>query len=374
MTSPANRSAQNVSKASLISGAALLTFTSLVASASVFLVGCAPDATSRMDAPKPALTVRVRAADGEHFAAVGTVRSLGVHEVATETGGRVVRLYVNVGDQVRQGQILAELDPEPLRLEAARAAAGAQAAKVGLDGARREVRRLEALVAAGAAPQRDLDQARTAASEAEQQDRGASAQAAQAARLARTAVIRAPADGVIATRHVELSAVLAAGAPMFALESGNRREILAALSGDVLDAAKIGDVAVFRYGNGSGSARLVGVSSQAAGVDARMARFAILDGAPPSGAAVELRLAGGAVNADAVTAPLSALVAARSGERRVLRLDDRNRLSAVPVTLIAVTPDGARIRGPLVPGQRIVADGAELLRVGQTVRPIPFTS
>jgi membrane fusion protein, multidrug efflux system len=361
MTSPANRSAQNVSKASLISGAALLTFTSLVASASVFLVGCAPDATSRMDAPKPALTVRVRAADGEHFAAVGTVRSLGVHEVATETGGRVVRLYVNVGDQVRQGQILAELDPEPLRLEAARAAAGAQAAKVGLDGARREVRRLEALVAAGAAPQRDLDQARTAASEAEQQDRGASAQAAQAARLARTAVIRAPADGVIATRHVELSAVLAAGAPMFALESGNRREILA-------------DVAVFRYGNGSGSARLVGVSSQAAGVDARMARFAILDGAPPSGAAVELRLAGGAVNADAVTAPLSALVAARSGERRVLRLDDRNRLSAVPVTLIAVTPDGARIRGPLVPGQRIVADGAELLRVGQTVRPIPFTS
>lgn len=150
-----------------------------------------------MDAPKPALTVRVRAADGEHFAAVGTVRSLGVHEVATETGGRVVRLYVNVGDQVRQGQILAELDPEPLRLEAARAAAGAQAAKVGLDGTRREVRRLEALVAAGAAPQRDLDQARTAASEAEQQDRGASTQAAQAARLARMAVSRAASSWTI---------------------------------------------------------------------------------------------------------------------------------------------------------------------------------
>ncbi|GEM_PF-1707746 len=375
MPSPFSNDANIVSKASLIStGSAVLIFTALVASASAFLVGCAPETTSRTEAPKPALTARVTEADGEHFAAIGTVRSLGSHEIATETGGRVVKLYVNVGDQVRLGQILAELDPEPLRLEAARTSAEAQAARVSLDGARREVSRLEALVAAGAAPQRDLDQARTAASEAEQQNRGASAQAAQSARAARRAVIRAPATGVIATRQVELSAVLAAGAPMFSLESGNQREIFATLSGEVLDAARIGDVAAFRYGSGSGTARLVGVSSQAAGVDARMARFAIMDGMPPSGASVELRLAGGAVNAGDVTAPLSALVSARSGERRVLRLDDHNRLSVVPVMLIAVSPDGARIRGALAPGQRIVAEGAELLKAGQTVRPIPYTS
>ena len=363
-----------MNKALLISAvAAVLVLSAIVASVFAVVVTRAPERNSELEAPRPALTTTLTGSDAD-YVAIGTVRSVAAHQIATESGGRVVRLHVNVGDHVYQGQILAELDPEPLRLEAARTSAAAQGAEVNLVGARREVRRLEALVAAGAAPQRDLDQARTAALEAEQQERGASALAAQAARVARLAVIRAPANGVIASRQAELSAVLAAGAPMFELESGNRREIFATLSGEVLEAARIGDVAFFRYGRGSGSARLVGVSPHTAGVDARMARFAIIDGSPPSGASLEVRLASGAGNAGDVTAPLSALVAGRSGERRVLRLDDHNRLSVVPVTLIAVSPAGARIRGALAPGQRIVADGAELLMAGQTVRPVPFTS
>ncbi|WP_269514544.1 efflux RND transporter periplasmic adaptor subunit [Brevundimonas subvibrioides] len=305
---------------------------------------------------------------------VGTVRSLGAHEVAVETGGRIVRLYADVGDRVHAGQVLAELDAEPMRLQVAQVQAELRAAQTALEGARREAGRLEGLVAAGAASRQDLDSARTTAQQAESRVDAISAQSAEATRILGKTAVRAPADGVITARQGELSSVLTAGAALFSLDAGGAREIVASVPGTLVDQMTPGQSVSFRFGGAEGVARLVGVSSRAAGVDARSSRFLIVSGAAPQGAAVELRLAGRDAQAGDVTVPLSALLADRAGGRRVLLLDNQGRASATPVALIDVSSRGARVRGRIVAGQSVVAAGGELVKPGQKLRPLPYTS
>src|SRR5690606_16321784 len=135
-----------------------------------------------------------------------------------ENPGRLVRLRANIGDRVAQGQILAEFDAEPFRLQASQSRAQMQAANVDLDAARREAKRLEGLVEAGAAARQDLDAARTNVSRAEAQQRATSDQAALNARALAKTQLRAPVAGVITARQGELGAILPAGAPVFSLE------------------------------------------------------------------------------------------------------------------------------------------------------------
>ena len=189
--------------------------------------------------------------------------------LAFRVAGRVAEVKVDEGDTVRQGDVLASLDPEPLdhSLQAAEGSALAlaarnallhrgyraedvaqakarlAAARAALAEAERNHARQKALVPSGAAPQRALDAAASARdqaaaqvrvaedqlhtqssgfrpeeiAESDAQLRAAQAQA-QAARLARRdAVLTAPSDGVILTRAIEKGTMVQNGSPAFTL-------------------------------------------------------------------------------------------------------------------------------------------------------------
>lgn len=200
-----------ISKASVISVRRWLMIGSVVL-ASGQLAGCG----SSQPEPAPlrtALTATVQQASSSDTQITGIVRSLGSYDIAPENPGRLVRLRANIGDRVAQGQILAEFDAEPFRLQASQSRAQMQAANVDLDAARREAKRLEGLVEAGAAARQDLDAARTNVSRAEAQQRATSDQAALNARALAKTQLRAPVAGVITARQGELGAILPAGAP-----------------------------------------------------------------------------------------------------------------------------------------------------------------
>lgn len=304
----------------------------------------------------------------------GTVRSLGAHDVAVEMGGRIVRLHANVGDRVRAGQILAELDSAPARLQASQVAGELSAAQAALSGAVREAERLEALVAADAASRQELDNARSAVEQAQGRVRAIGAQSAEAARRLAISIVRAPVDGVITQRRGELSSIIAPGGVLFSLDAGGGREIVASLPGALANAVDASQTVAFRFGASQGTARLAGVSPSAEGVDARAARFTIVSGSPPQGAAVELRLNGVRAEDDDVTVPLSAVLLDGTGARRVLVIDQKSRAVITPVTLLDVSSSGARVRGRISAGQSVVAAGGEFVKPGQTVRPLPYTS
>ncbi|MDE2159279.1 MAG: efflux RND transporter periplasmic adaptor subunit, partial [Burkholderiales bacterium] len=190
-------------------------------------------------------------------------------DLAFRVGGRVAEVRVDEGDRIQPGQTLAMLDAAPLRnqLQAAQAQLAAVAARNALlhAGYRREdiaqaqaraeaaraalheteiqLARQQAMVPAGATPQRALDSARTARDQAaanvaaadaalrearrgyrrqEIAESDARLQQARAsvatARLALDdAVLVAPDAGVVLTRAVERGSMVAPGSPAFSV-------------------------------------------------------------------------------------------------------------------------------------------------------------
>ncbi|HEX5664748.1 MAG TPA: biotin/lipoyl-binding protein, partial [Xanthomonadaceae bacterium] len=82
------------------------------------LAGCGNDDAAD-PAPRPVLVARPQAGtDAATIAYAGEVRAREESALSFRVGGNLVRRLVDVGDVVRRGQILAELDPDDLRLQA----------------------------------------------------------------------------------------------------------------------------------------------------------------------------------------------------------------------------------------------------------------
>jgi cobalt-zinc-cadmium efflux system membrane fusion protein len=150
----------------------------------------------------------------------------GAAQVVAPLDGRLVQVTpVAPGSAVTQGQELARLLPPPSvpgelpQLEQARAEAAAS-----VDLAVRDRERAERLVAAGASPQKRLDEARAAEAQALARRRAADAQIGQynAARSGTGAgsasglfILRSPITGALASRHATTGANVAAGTTLF---------------------------------------------------------------------------------------------------------------------------------------------------------------
>ena len=135
----------------------------------------------------------------------------------SETTGRVVDVLVEAGDRAKEGQVL-------LRLDVGRPASAAQAANAAvaqsqarLAQAEREQARTEKLVKTGGLPEQRLDDAEDAVRLASAARDAARAESRLARRGLTDAVVRAPFDGTIVERAVELGEYLTPGSPLLTL-------------------------------------------------------------------------------------------------------------------------------------------------------------
>ena len=136
--------------------------------------------------------------------AVGTVRSRQSVTLRPEVSGRIAALSFQEGAAVRRGQVLIKLDDTLQRAELSQAEAQ-------LSIARANLKRNQELVAANFVAQRVLDEGQASLQVAE-------AQVALArARLERM-VVRAPFDGVVGLRLVDLGAYVKDGADLVNIE------------------------------------------------------------------------------------------------------------------------------------------------------------
>jgi len=125
-------------------------------------------------------------------------------DLAANASGRVVRTFVERGDHVKAGALLAQLDTRAAAFSQLEAQANVSAVTEQLAAVRMECTRYEELHAKGAITQQEFDrqaaQCRTQASSEE----AARARAGEAARVIRDAAIRAPFAGVIGERYVNV--------------------------------------------------------------------------------------------------------------------------------------------------------------------------
>jgi RND family efflux transporter MFP subunit len=348
-----------VSKASLI----------IILCSALALPACSPAVVETAKAtPRTVLVSRAEAPTNPADMVVGTVRSAQMHVVSSEQGGRVVALLADVGDRVTAGQVMARLDTTPLDLRVSAATSETARAAATAAERSRHAERMRQLVADGTASPAELDAALAEEATARAALQLADVQASQARRDRMLALVRAPANGVVAARPAMLSAMLAPGAPVFEIETHGDRLVSAAVPAAAAARLQPGTPVTFRSAGATGQARLIAISARDNGAGGREARFAIVGGAPAPGATVELMLPGGALSASA-SVPVSAVLEGRDGSQSVRVVGAGNRLRDVPVRFLGLAGANALVRGRLAAGDLVVAAGGEFLEAGFVVRP-----
>jgi RND family efflux transporter MFP subunit len=123
--------------------------------------------------------------------------------ITPDISGKIARIYVNEGDRVKQGQLLAELDTQSIRLQLAQAEAALAIARANFEDARRNLERMERLYQEKAVSEQQYEKVRLAHEAARAQKDQAEAAVNLARHALDVSIMRAPFDGVIAAKNLE---------------------------------------------------------------------------------------------------------------------------------------------------------------------------
>jgi membrane fusion protein (multidrug efflux system) len=184
-------------------------FVALVALASL-AAGCSHDASAGGEAVPATAKVHVDTVSVAEQPVPNLLRLTGVlssnerTDLAANAAGRVVRTFVERGDHVAQGQVLAQLDARSAALSRAEAEANVNSATEQLKNVRADCQRYVGLLAKGAITQQEYDKQTTSCSTQAASEEGARVRAAEAVQTVSDSTIRAPFSGVIAERFVHV--------------------------------------------------------------------------------------------------------------------------------------------------------------------------
>lgn len=323
------------------------------------------------------MTVASESAGGAYEYAA-EVRARTESRLGFRVGGKVVRRAVNVGDSVKAGQVLAQLDPEDLKLGQAAAQAALVAAQANLDQTQADFKRFKELRDQGFISSAELERRETALKAAQAQFDQARAQASVQGNQAGYSTLVADANGVITGVDAEPGMVVAAGAPVVRLAHDGPRDVVFNVPED-----KVGLVKGLAAQPGKLSVRLWGhnevlpasVREIAAAADSATRTFAVKADLARTPASVNVRLGQTAsVRAElprqtgVTKLPLSALREAQGGTAVWVVDKQTMTVSSKPVQVAGAEGNEAVITGGVEPGQVIVTAGVHVLNPGQQVK------
>ncbi len=163
---------------------------------------------------------------------VGALAAKAAADVKSEYSGTVAEVNVTQWVQVKRGQPLARLDSREAAAQVQSARAAALSAEVAAQRAARERERTDKLAEAGLTTRQAVDEARTAEAAARAQAAAAQAQVAMAQTRLEKAIIRAPLDGAVSERNVDVGDYvenMGSPRPMFRIVDARTLELTAAV-------------------------------------------------------------------------------------------------------------------------------------------------
>ena len=142
--------------------------------------------------------------------ATGTIEPVETVEVGTQVSGKVEKIYVDFNDEVKKGQLLAELDKLTLNQSVSRAKASLTSAESQLNYAQLTYERTKQLYESNAATLAAFQEAENSYTQAQMSKKNAQAAYDQALVDLSYAEIYSPIDGVVLDRAVEVGQTVAA--------------------------------------------------------------------------------------------------------------------------------------------------------------------
>jgi HlyD family secretion protein len=287
--------------------------------------------------------------------------------------GRVIAIYVEAGDHVKRGQVLAKLDESILIPQVNRLAASLEQARAQAALSAAEYRRAQAVAPAGALSAEDVEKRHATAVTDDANVKVVAAQLAEyQARLNRTRVV-APVDGTILVRNAEVGQIASpGGAALFRLASGGEVEMRGQIAEQDLAVLKVGQPAsVYITGlsrSFEGRVRLLG-----AVIDPNTRLGEIRIQLKPDPLLRPGAFARGSVTVDKAERPVLPQTAVMSDSTGtyVFVVNDKNHVERRRVRVSGIIEAGAVIAEGLTGHERIVTTAGGFLRDGEAVTVTP---
>jgi multidrug efflux system membrane fusion protein len=323
------------------------------------------------------LTVSSQTAGGAYEYA-GEVRARTESRLSFRVGGKMLKRNVDIGDVVKAGQVLAQLDPQDLRLGQDAARAALAVAQASLDQTASDFKRYKELsdkgfIGAAELERRDMT-LKTAHAQLDQARAQSNVQGNQAA----YAALLADASGVITGVDIEPGMVVAAGTPVLRLAHDGPRDVVFSVPED-----RVGLVKAMSAQPGRFTVRLWDAAAQPLPATIReisaaadpVTRTFLIKADIGNSALSGVRLGQTATvlmalppTAGTTKLPLSAL-REEQGRSTVWIVDRASMtVSAHPVQLAGADGNDAVITAGISPGQIVVTAGVHVLSPGQKVK------
>ena len=341
----------------------------------LWLSGCSTHAEVQ-DPIRPAIVARPQSAAAESGTLYsGDIKARYESALGFRVGGKIRQRHVDVGAHVKAGDLIAELDPQDLHLQAGSARAALAAADADLATAKSERTRYEALRGKNFVSETQFDAVdnRLKAAAARATEARAALNVAQ--NQAGYSELRADHDGVITSMMAEAGQVVAPGQSIATLARDGEREVEISVPESRIADYKKDQAAMIELWAEAGkhlSGTLREITPEA---DATTRTFRVRvalgenSGAAKLGQTARVFFAGTELES-AHLIPLSALYE-HEGKPAVWILDTKTRQVHIkPVTVSAYREQGVVLKDGLDSQDWIVAAGVHKLREGQSVNPV----
>ena len=331
--------------------------------------------------PTPPVPVTVAAAERRsvpfELPATGMVEPLQTVEVQAQVNGILERVAFKEGDEVKQGQVLFQLDARPYRAALEQASAILARDRAQATNAAQEAQRYQSLAEKEYVTSQQYDQVRTTAAAAQATLAGSQAAVDQARLNLQYATIRAPISGRTGSLLLRQGNLVRANTAEPLVVINRLRPILVRFSVPAnnlpLIQAHLGKEMIVRAEPSGGGDPSEGTLSfvdnavdTATGTILLKGRFPNDDGSLWPGGFVNVRLQL-YVEPDALVIPAAAVVAGQQGSF-VFVIQPDSSASTKAVTVSRTAGDLAIVSGDLQPGDRVVVDGQLRLRQGSKVQ------
>lgn len=326
--------------------------------------GDAPEAAPTASPPAIRMAMVGGAGTEAAVTGVGTVALRRETQLGFTSTGRIARLTVDEGDEVRAGQLLAALDTTNVAADVA--SAGAERERAGA-----ELRRSETLMRQGWITRPRLESARAALL-------AANARASAAGFQRASATIVAPGRGVVLARLADPGQVVPMGTPVLTVGEVASGYVLRLPLSD-RDTARlgVGAPATVTLAGRSLTGQVVEIAGRA---DRATGTFAVEVALPAdpllrSGQIGEARIVARAKDAGAgganLRVPPAAIFGARAGEAFVYIVDRAARRVRLRRVAIAEVGDAAvRVTRGVTPGEWVATSRIDRLKDGMAVAPL----
>jgi len=312
---------------------------------------------------------------GYEFA--GEVKAKNESRLGFRVGGKIIKRQAELGQRVKAGQVLAQLDPQDYKLAADAAKAQLQLAATNRDLAAADFRRFAALREQNFISGAELERREATLKAAQAQVDQAQSQLNVQGNQANYAVLVADVSGVVTAIEAEPGQVVSAGTPVVRIAADGVRDVVFSVPEDKVNSIKPGMAMKVRgWAQDAQTASSVGkvreVSASADPVTRTYLVKLALSGLavpPPLGATVYVlpEGLGGVQGMPVIKLPTSAL--RRDGQNSAVWVLDKASMTLKSQTIQIATADGneAVIAAGLQPGMLVVNAGVHVLSAGQKV-------